>query len=447
MLPPEPPPPFHYLLTTTVSPARWAQVLASKNPVQPHEGDYLHWDDLQARQPPGDLTQAEWWLLMKTGRQFARQQVPLKDKKGQPFSFSIVPEMFEALHHIDQRCAGNIAMPEHVSKAAESSGMQTRYKINSLMEEAVTSSLLEGAAVTREKARDLLRSGRKPRDKSERMIVNNFVTMQHLQKIKDRPLTPDLVLEIHAMISRDALDKTDAAGRLRRADEPIEVADDEDNVFHIPPAASQLPERLAAMCDFANDQQLRGYLHPVVRAIILHFWLAYDHPFVDGNGRTARALFYWAMLRGGFWLFEFISISQALLRSPTDYYRAFLLTETDDNDLNYFLLHQLRCIGTAIEDLHAYLARKSAERKALQTSLRDVGWINPRQQALLEHALENATATYTFDSHQRSHQISLMTARSDLLALENKGWLTSRIEGKQRIFRPAPELDQKLKPT
>jgi Fic family protein len=301
--------------------------------------------------------------------------------------------------------------------------------------------------VTREKARDLLRSGRKPRDKSERMIVNNFVTMQHLQKIKDRPLTPDLVLEIHAMISRDALDKTDAAGRLRRADEPIEVADDEDNVFHIPPAASQLPERLAAMCDFANDQQLRGYLHPVVRAIILHFWLAYDHPFVDGNGRTARALFYWAMLRGGFWLFEFISISQALLRSPTDYYRAFLLTETDDNDLNYFLLHQLRCIGTAIEDLHAYLARKSAERKALQTSLRDVGWINPRQQALLEHALENATATYTFDSHQRSHQISLMTARSDLLALENKGWLTSRIEGKQRIFRPAPELDQKLKPT
>jgi Fic family protein len=152
------------------------------------------------------------------------------------------------------------------------------------------------------------------------------------------------------------------------------------------------------------------------------------------------------MLRGGFLLFEFISISQALLRSPTDYYRAFLLTETDDNDLNYFLLHQLRCIGTAIEDLHAYLARKSAERRALQASLRDVGWINPRQQALLEHALENASASYTFDSHQRSHQISLMTARSDLLALENKGWLTSRIEGKQRIFRPAPELDQKLKP-
>lgn len=443
---PETPPPFHYLLTTTVVPGRWTQLLAMNNPVRPQEGEYLHWDDLQTRNSPAGLSKEEWWLMMKTGRQFARQELPLIDKKGQPFRFSIVPEMFEALHHIDQSCAGNIAMPEHVSKSAENSATQTRYKINSLMEEAVTSSLLEGAAVTREKARDLLRSGRKPRDKGERMIVNNFITMQHLQKIKDRPLTPDLVLEIHAMISRDALDKTDGAGRLRRADEPIEVADDEDNVLHIPPAAAQLPERLAAMCDFANDQQLRGYLHPVVRAIILHFWLAYDHPFVDGNGRTARALFYWAMLRGGFWLFEFISISQALLRAPADYYRAFLLAESDDNDLNYFILHQVRCIEESIQNLHDYLARKSAQRKTQQESLRQAGWVNPRQRALLEHALENTeTGRYTFDSHQRSHGISSMTARTDLLALEDKGLLTSRIEGKQRVFQPVPDLESVLK--
>ncbi|MBK8095179.1 MAG: Fic family protein [Verrucomicrobiaceae bacterium] len=443
---PEIPPPFHYLLTTTVVPGRWTQLLAMINPVRPQEGEYLHWDDLQTRNPPAGLSKEEWWLLMKTGRQFARQELPLIDKKGQPFRFSIVPEMFEALHHIDQSCAGNIAMPDHVSKLAENSATQTRYKINSLMEEAVTSSLLEGAAVTREKARDLLRSGRKPRDKGERMIVNNFITMQHLQKIKDRPLTPDLVLEIHAMISRDALDKTDAAGRLRRADEPIEVADDEDNVLHIPPAAAQLPERLAAMCQFANEQHLRGYLHPVIRAIVLHFWLAYDHPFVDGNGRTARALFYWAMVHGGLWLFEFISISQALLRAPAYYYRAFLLAESDDNDLNYFILHQVRCIEESIQNLHDYLARKSAQRKTQQESLRQAGWVNPRQRALLEHALENTeTGRYTFDSHQRSHGISSMTARSDLLSLEDKGLLTSRIEGKQRVFQPVPDLESVLK--
>lgn len=443
---PESPPSHHSLLRDALANTqRWKELFTPEILSVGEQGTYLHWDDLLARPEPEKMTREEWWLLAKISRQPSRQNVPLLDKKGQPFSFALIPEMFVSLHHIDQRCAGNIAMPEHVSRSAENSAMQTRYKINSLMEEAVNSSLLEGAAVTREKARDLLRSGRKPRDKSERMIVNNFITMQHLQKIKDQPLSPALVLEIHALISRDALDKADAAGRLRRSDEPIEVADDEGNVFHIPPAASQLPDRLVAMCDFANDVELRGYLHPVIRAIILHFWLAYDHPFVDGNGRTARALFYWAMLRGGFWLFEFISISQALLRSPADYYRAFLLTETDDNDLNYFILHQMRCIETAIQDLHAYLARKSAEQRALQDKLHVMPWLNPRQQALLENALERAGATYTFDSHQRSHGISTMTARSDLFMLEKKGLLASKIEGKKRIFRPAPNLDQQLK--
>ena len=407
----------------------------------PRQGEYLHWDKLRRLSPPEQLTHEEWWWLLKKGRQFGRQTIPLLDKKGGAFSFSLVPGMFEALHHIDQRCAGNIAMPEQVTD----NNTRDRYQINSLMEEAVTSSLLEGAAVTRQKARDMLRSGRKPADKGERMIVNNYITMRHLLEIKDQPLTPALVLEIHSMISRDALDKPDAVGRLRRADEYIEVSDDMDNVFHIPPAAPQLAGRLEAMCAFANETELKGYLHPVIRAIVLHFWLAYDHPFVDGNGRTARALFYWSMLRGGFWLFQFISISQALLRSPTDYYRAFLHTEHDENDLNYFILHQLLCIETSIQDLHTYLARKTVQKRALQQSLAGLDWINFRQQALLGHAIEHADAAYSFESHQRSHNISRMTALTDLRTLAERGLLTSRIEGKQRVFRPVANLDQRLK--
>lgn len=416
------------------------KLLSTRAEDLPRQGEYLHWDKLRRLPPPEDFTNEEWWWMLKTGRNFGRQQVPLRDKKNQPFSFSLVPKMFEALHHIDQRCAGNIAMPEQVMNTAT----RDRYQINSLMEEAVTSSLLEGAAVTREKAREMLLSGRKPRDKGERMIVNNYLTMQHLRSIKDQPLTPKLVMEIHAMISRDALDKADAVGRLRRADEYIEVSDEYDNVFHIPPSAPQLPQRMEAMCAFANDVEIRGYLHPVIRAIVLHFWLAYDHPFVDGNGRTARALFYWAMLRGGFWLFEFISISQALLRSPTDYYRAFLHTETDENDLNYFILHQMQCIETSIQDLHAYLARKSTERKVVQERLKSLFWLNQRQQALIIYALDHPAASFTFRGHQASHGISRMTARSDLLEIEKYGVLQSHITGRERHFTVPSDLEQRL---
>lgn len=406
----------------------------------PRAEEYLHWDKLRHLQPPTGLTSEEWWLILKLNRRPQRTPLPFKDVKGGAFSFLLTPKIFESLHHIDQRCAGAIAMPEQVTNEAT----RERFYISSIMEEAVTSSMLEGAVTTREKARDMLRSGRKPHDRSERMIVNNYLTMQHLRKIKDKPLTPEMVLDIHRMISMGALDKEDGAGRLRRPDEYIEVSDNHDTVLHVPPPAEQLPDRLQAMCDFANQQELKGFLHPAIRAIILHFWLAYDHPFVDGNGRTARALFYWSMLRGGFWLFEYISISQALLRSPTDYYRAFLYTETDDNDLNYFILHQLECIETSIRDLHSYLERKTLDRKSLHQRVRGLDWMNHRQEALIIHALDNPHAVYTFESHKSSHSVAPMTARKDLEVLEQKGLLRSHLRGKVRSFSPAAGLEKKL---
>jgi Fic family protein len=164
------------------------------------------------------------------------------------------------------------------------------------MEEAITSSQLEGAVTTREVAKKMLAEGRKPRDRSERMIANNYVTMRRIVELKDKPLTPELVFQVHREISEDALDIADGAGRFRRAEEDINVSDMEGTVFHTPPRAGELPARLQSMCDFANGVTPGFFVHPVIRGIILHFWLAYDHPFVDGNGRTARALFYWQML-------------------------------------------------------------------------------------------------------------------------------------------------------
>ena len=49
-----------------------------------------------------------------------------------------------------------------------------------------------------------------------------------------------------------------------------------------------------------------------MRAILLHFWLAYDDPFLDGNGRTARILFFWLLRKHGYWLAEYLSISLSL---------------------------------------------------------------------------------------------------------------------------------------
>ena len=142
-------------------------------------------------------------------------------------------------------------------------------------------------------------------------------------------------------------------------------------MIYLPPPAEQLPDRLNQMVRFANrDADDGAFLHPVVRAIVLHFWLAFDHPFEDGNGRTARALFYWAMLRHDYRLFEFVSISRFLKKAPAQYARAFLHTETDGNDLTYFIVHQVDVIRRAIDELDEYLKTKARQVQRVERMLR-----------------------------------------------------------------------------
>ena len=196
----------------------------------------------------------------------------------------------------------------------------------------------------------MIRSQRPPSTEHERMVMNNYRTMRLLAELKEKPLTPEMILRIHREVTAGTLKDAAHEGQFRSADDDVRVEDEESGeVFHTPPDASALPERIGKLCDFANEAGMTGFLHPVIRSILLHFWIAYDHPFVDGNGRTARALFYWSMLRNGYWLAEYFSISHEILKAPKQYYRAFLHTETDGNDLNYFILHQLEVICASID--------------------------------------------------------------------------------------------------
>jgi Fic family protein len=174
--------------------------------------------------------------------------------------------------------------------------------------------------------------------------------------------------------------------------------------------------------------------------------LAYDHPFVDGNGRTARLLFYWSMLSQDYWLAEFLPISRLLKKAPAQYARSFLHSEQDDGDLTYFVLYQLRIAQRAIKDLHGYLDRKVAEEQQVRQALKAVSHrFNMRQLALLENAMRHPGARYTVASHGRSHGVVAQTARGDLRDLEEQGFLTKIISGRGYAWIPADDVEQRLR--
>jgi Fic family protein len=437
---PQIPPPMSSLLKEFGQPEMMTKILMAV-PSEYMARHYLHWDKLRYLKPPKGLSVQEWWLALKMQRFGRLRAIPMGDRVGEYFRFFVPDLVLEELHNIDCGAGGSLQVPEPINNP------QTRdqYLIRSLMEEAITSSQLEGAVTTREVAKELIRTGRSPRDKSEQMILNNYVTMRRIVDMKDQKMTPDLVLELHRMVTEKTLDDPEMAGRFRRPDQNIVVDDMEGEVYHEPPLAGELEERIQAMCDFANEKTPGYFIHPVVRAIILHFWLAYDHPFVDGNGRTARALFYWGMLHRGFWLFEFISISAILRKAPVKYARSFLYTESDSNDLTYFIVAQTQVIRRAIVELHAYIGRKTAEVAELESKLKALRRFNHRQAEVIRHALKHLYQEYTIESHQKSHDVAYQTARTDLLGLQAQELLGMEKRGKTMVFQVPHDLAAKLR--
>ncbi|HEV3047989.1 MAG TPA: Fic family protein [Solirubrobacteraceae bacterium] len=407
--------------------------------------EYVHWDKLRHLEPPSGLSNEEWWLLIKRGRQSSRREIPLTDPCGRRFTYCVPDVVARRLHYVDQRCAGEVAMSEVVTADAHA---RERYLVNSLMEEAIRSSQLEGATTTRRVAKELLRTGRAPKDRSERMILNNYRALQYMRDEMPAKLTLETIIELQRILTDGTLDNPDAAGRLQRPDEErIAVVDRIDGtVLHTPPPAEQLPGRLRALCDFANEgESPERFIHPVLRAILLHFWLAYDHPFEDGNGRTARALFYWHMRTHGYWLVEYLSISRILRHAPGRYTRSFVLTETDERDTTYFVAYQLDVIERAVEQLHGYLRQKIKDVRDVQELLESSGQFNHRQLALLANALRVPDASYSFQAHAASHGVTHETARTDLLALVEMGFLERRRQGRRYAFTPPTDLAERLK--
>lgn len=405
--------------------------------------EYFHWDELRARPMPPGLTPREAWGVVKIARRAERRGIPLVDKDGQHFSYWLPPGALETIHEVD-RWAGTVAMDG--ASAPVLAPIREEVLISSLMEEAIATSQLEGAVTTRRVAKEMLRANRRPHGRGEQMIVNGYETIQFLRAAKKEPLSVALLFDIQSRMTQGTLDDPSGAGRLRTEADKVAVVDvANDSVLFTPPPAAELLTRLEKLIAYANASS-RGdaFVHPLVKACVLHFWLAYEHPFIDGNGRTARALFFWFMLKNGYWLFEFLTVSRAILKSPSGYYRSFLHSEHDDGDLTYSLLYQLDATKRALADLRLYLQSKQEEQRDLSRRLRAVPDANARQRSLLDHALRNPDVPITFGSHARTHDVTLVTSRNDVLELVARRLLREVGKGRQRSFLPVLDLDARL---
>ncbi|MBT8508735.1 hypothetical protein AZH53_09990 [Methanomicrobiaceae archaeon CYW5] len=390
-----------------------------------NEARYIHWDDLKRQPLP--FEPKLFWLLLKYIRNYGAAAIDIGDES---FKFMMLGKFQRELHLIDKASPAPL---DALIGERPSEANKRQYLANSIMEEAIASSQLEGAATTRQVAKKFLREGTAPKNTSERMILNNYQTIRTLKDLKEEPLTPELILTIHRMITEGTLESREDEVHLRTSND-ILVRDKVDygKIYHVPPDCTKIPAMLDDLCRLANDDEI--FVHPIVKGIILHFLVGYIHPFNDGNGRTARAIFYWYVLKHGYGLFEYLSISRIFVTAPAKYTKAYLYTETDENDMTYFIDYNITIISRAMEELRQYIEETRAEQRNAITLLEEMPEISFRQAEILKDFIRHPDRPYTISEIAGKYKISLPTARSDLLGLVEMGQLRKIRDGKRWVF-------------
>ena len=125
------------------------------------DGRYLHWDELRRRPPPEGLTSEEWWAAQKMGRLGGRVEIPgFVDARDKPFWYCRLDAIDRATHTLDRRDA-----VREMIEAVGDTSVRAQYRIRQLIEEAISSSLIEGAKLTtRAEAHAMVREGGPTRD-------------------------------------------------------------------------------------------------------------------------------------------------------------------------------------------------------------------------------------------------------------------------------------------
>ena len=408
-------PPKH--IETNLSPNTLLQKNNVAESINRLQDSYAYWNEVKYKKIEGIPNAQSLWFLLKTIR--ATKSINVFPKYN--LHFSLTNQMMKLCHIFDMNFGGTWGSESILPK-----DNSRRYLVGSIIEEAISSSQMEGASTTRKIAKEMLRKNITPKDKSQRMIYNNFKTIQYLSAHTGEPLSLDLILRIHGLITNDTLENSDDSGKFRQNNNVVVENAITHDIVHIPPCFTEIPSSIKWLVEFANNDNPSIFIHPIIKATIIHFFISYLHPFVDGNGRTARALFHWYMLKEGYWLTEYLSISRIIYKSKTSYENSFLYAESDNNDMGYFITYHLNALQKAFEELKKYITKKTAQQND-QNRLLKLGNISQRQAEILYMMLKDEDIVLTVKDITSKLLVSPTTAKHDIVGLVANRDLLSEI--------------------
>jgi len=230
-------------------------------------------------------------------------------------------------------------------------------------------------------------------------------------------LSVNTLKTMHHLTLANILDES-KIGKIRTQQVVVRGADDGQIVFR-PPIAIEVPFLIEEFFKWLNSEESVG-IHPILKAAIIHYRLVYIHPFIEGNGRTARAMATLYLYATDYNFKKFFSLEQYFDSDVNKYYQALLSVQQNQNfDLTYWL--EYFCYGLAIEigKVKEQVMKLSKDLK-LKRELGAQVALSERQIILLE-LLQNQGEITSDDAQKILPQISVDTILRDIKDLISKG--------------------------
>ena len=262
---------------------------------------------------------------------------------------------------------------------------------DALLQSAHSSTAIEGNPLSLDEVTKLA-EGReimvKRKDKQE---VLNYI--EALEKIPDfaklTPFVKQNILDIHKIVTKETLENPKDEGVFR--DRQVVVGNKRTGeIIFNPPPTNQVPKLIDNFLDWFNSEQTKE-IDPVIEAGIVHYEIVRIHPFVDGNGRTARVLATMTLYKRGFDAKRFFALDDYYDHDRPNYYSVLRNVDQKSLDLTDWLEYFTEGVAVSLKVVKDKIIGLSKDIKFLKE--RGQIALTKRQIAIVEYIIEKGRIT------------------------------------------------------
>jgi Fic family protein len=305
--------------------------------------------------------------------------------------------------------------------------MQSR----ALILESHHSTHIEGTQLTLEQSERIL-TGKpagevRPDDRQE--LLNYREAMDFVSKYLNEKseITEELIKEIHRTLVKEVRGGTLEPGRYRKVQNYV-VNSLTGEVIYTPPPPEKVPALMKGLVEWLNSEK---DIHPVLVAGIAQYKFVEIHPFLDGNGRTARVLCTLLLYKNGYDFKRLFSLSEFYDKDRRRYYEAIRSVKENDMDLTRWLEYFVEGLKTQMLEVKA--KGELAIKKEVVADKAAKAGLNDRQRSALIYLLENPYISRS--KYVELYKVSLRTANYDLALLERLGFIERAGVGRATKYR------------